>query len=77
VQPPPWAVLAHEVLAEEFALVMRAFGRASVSDDPTLLGEIEVNAKPPKLAVVILLHQGFFHCGKRSGARGQRTRKRR
>ena len=44
--------------------VMRASGRASVSSDPTLLTEMAVNGKAPKLAVVIALDEVFFHCGK-------------
>ena len=44
--------------------VMRASGRAIVSSDPTLLGEMAVNGKVPKLAVVITLDEVFFHCGK-------------
>jgi PPOX class probable FMN-dependent enzyme len=44
--------------------VMRASGRASVSNDSTLLAEMAVNGKAPKLAVVIMLDEVFFHCGK-------------
>jgi uncharacterized protein len=44
--------------------VMRASGRATVSDDPTLLSEMAVDGKTPKLAVVISLDEVFFHCGK-------------
>jgi PPOX class probable FMN-dependent enzyme len=44
--------------------VMRASGRASVSRDPTLLADMAVNGKAPKLAIVITLDEVFFHCGK-------------
>jgi PPOX class probable FMN-dependent enzyme len=44
--------------------VMRASGRASISDDPTLLAAMAVDRKTPKLAVVITLDEIFFHCGK-------------
>jgi PPOX class probable FMN-dependent enzyme len=44
--------------------VMRASGRATVSSDLTLLKEMAVNGKVPKLAVVITLDEVFFHCGK-------------
>jgi uncharacterized protein len=44
--------------------VLRASGRASVSNDATLLAQMAVNGKPPKLAIVIALDEVFFHCGK-------------
>lgn len=44
--------------------VMRASGRAIVSSDPTLLAEMVVGDKLPKMAVVIALEEVFFHCGK-------------
>ena len=44
--------------------VMRASGRASVVDEPTLLADMAVNGKVPKLAIVIELDEVFFHCGK-------------
>jgi PPOX class probable FMN-dependent enzyme len=44
--------------------VLRASGKASVSNDATLLTQMAVNGKPPKLAIVIALDEVFFHCGK-------------
>jgi PPOX class probable FMN-dependent enzyme len=44
--------------------VMRASGRATVSSDPTLLAQMAVNGKVPKLAIVIALDEVYFHCGK-------------
>jgi uncharacterized protein len=44
--------------------VMRASGRASVCSEPTLLAQMAVDGKLPKLAVVIALDEVFFHCGK-------------
>ena len=44
--------------------VMRASGRATVTSDPTLLAQMMVDGKLPKLAVVIALDEVFFHCGK-------------
>jgi PPOX class probable FMN-dependent enzyme len=44
--------------------VMRASGRATISSDPTLLAQMAVCGKLPKLAVVVALDEVFFHCGK-------------
>jgi len=44
--------------------VMRASGRASISRDPALLDGMAVNGKRPKLAIVVVLEEVFFHCGK-------------
>ena len=44
--------------------VMRASGRASISQDPALLAGMAVGGKAPKLAIVIALDEVFFHCGK-------------
>jgi uncharacterized protein len=44
--------------------VMRASGRATISNDPVLLTEMAVSGKQPKLAIVITIEEVFFHCGK-------------
>jgi hypothetical protein len=44
--------------------VMRASGRAIISNDPAVLAKMAVNGKQPKLAIVIAIDEVFFHCGK-------------
>jgi uncharacterized protein len=44
--------------------VLRASGRAHVSRDQSLLADMAVDGKTPKLAIIITLDEVFFHCGK-------------
>jgi hypothetical protein len=60
----PGASVGLIVLVPGVDEVMRASGRATISRDPTLLAEMTVNGKEPKLAIVISLDEVFFHCGK-------------
>jgi predicted pyridoxine 5'-phosphate oxidase superfamily flavin-nucleotide-binding protein len=60
----PGASVGLVVLVPGVDEVLRASGRASVSNDPNLLTEMAVNGKVPKLAIVIALDEVFFHCGK-------------
>ncbi|MDA0369520.1 MAG: pyridoxamine 5'-phosphate oxidase family protein [Proteobacteria bacterium] len=43
---------------------LRVSGRATVIDDATLLADMAVNGKPPKLAVRVNVERVFFHCAK-------------
>lgn len=45
-------------------IFMRVNGNATVSTDPDLLATLSESGKIPKIAIVILIDQVLFHCGK-------------
>jgi hypothetical protein len=44
--------------------VVRVNGIALLARDPDLLGKWAVDGKAPGLAIVVQVHEAFFHCGK-------------
>ena len=43
---------------------LRVNGKATITDDPELLATMEVEGKPPKLAVVVRVEEAYLHCAK-------------
>jgi len=43
---------------------LRVGGKGSLSTDPELLAKLEEFGKPPRVALVIAVHEVYFHCGK-------------
>jgi len=43
---------------------LRVGGKGSLSTDPDLLAKLEEFGKPPRLVLVIAVHEVYFHCGK-------------
>ncbi|WP_250464006.1 MULTISPECIES: MSMEG_1061 family FMN-dependent PPOX-type flavoprotein [unclassified Caballeronia] len=43
---------------------MRINGRATITDDPALLGRFAEGTKTPKTAIVVTIDEVLFHCGK-------------
>ncbi len=43
---------------------LRVGGTASISTDPDLLATMEVQGRPPRLALVVHVDEAMFHCGK-------------
>jgi PPOX class probable FMN-dependent enzyme len=43
---------------------LRVNGHATVTDDATLLAEMAVNGKAPKLAIVVRVDEAYIHCAK-------------
>ena len=44
--------------------VVRMSGTAFLAKDPDLLAAMAVNGKTPRLAMLVRVHEAFFHCGK-------------
>ncbi|MBR0847548.1 pyridoxamine 5'-phosphate oxidase family protein [Bradyrhizobium diazoefficiens] len=44
--------------------VVRVNGSAALARDPDLLNDMAVNGKTPELAMIVRVHEAFFHCGK-------------
>ena len=44
--------------------ILRINGRASMTFDPVLLGEMEAKGKAPKAALVVKIRDVYMHCGK-------------
>jgi PPOX class probable FMN-dependent enzyme len=47
-----------------FEDTLRVNGRGRVTRDPGLLLDSAVDGKPPKFAVLVTVHEAFFHCAK-------------
>jgi len=45
-------------------MFLRVHGTAVVTRDPALLQAMQVESKPPKLAIKLQVLQAYFHCGK-------------
>ncbi|MDR5777264.1 MULTISPECIES: MSMEG_1061 family FMN-dependent PPOX-type flavoprotein [unclassified Caballeronia] len=43
---------------------MRINGRATITDDPAVLGRFAEGTKTPKTAIVVTIDEVLFHCGK-------------
>ncbi|MBR0777697.1 pyridoxamine 5'-phosphate oxidase family protein [Bradyrhizobium diazoefficiens] len=44
--------------------VVRVNGSAALARDPDLLNDMAVNGKTPEIAMIVRVHEAFFHCGK-------------
>ncbi|MBI1777776.1 MAG: pyridoxamine 5'-phosphate oxidase family protein [Proteobacteria bacterium] len=45
-------------------MTLRVNGKASLTQDPVLLRQAEINGKRPRLAIKVVVSEVFFHCAK-------------
>jgi PPOX class probable FMN-dependent enzyme len=43
---------------------LRVNGKATITDEPELLATMEVEGKPPRLAIVVQVEEAYLHCAK-------------
>ena len=43
---------------------LRVNGKATITNDPELVATMEVEGKPPKLAIVVRVEEAYLHCAK-------------
>ena len=44
--------------------ILRVNGAAELRDDPELMQRFVVNGKPPRLVILVHVHQAYLHCAK-------------